>query len=173
MPKPGHVLDDRNSSPQQCRVHRSIEVARIVDAERVDSDQGSSGSNQKTRSRLGQERMALEIGVGSPVNVPTGADQNRPSGKFDASEALRPDRRRLVRGRVDHDAGQIDQSVQRNFGEIKAVRETMVGRVEIRAGIGDQFDLADLKLDAVRIERSRRFPAIRNRKRSAPAAPCR
>src|SRR5262245_32692570 len=103
--------------------------------------------------------MALEILVGSPVGIPAGANEDRLPSKVMIPEhgAAYRTASRQIRG--DHDTRKICQTLKGKFRQILAIGVAMEGRVEVRAGVGDHLNLADLKLSARSVMRPRLLSA--------------
>jgi hypothetical protein len=80
------MLADRNAGREQDRMNRPDSAARVVDIVAVDPDQRRPLLDQPLRRRGGEERMILAIGVGAPVPVPAGVDQNRLSADVEPLE---------------------------------------------------------------------------------------
>src|SRR5690606_29006142 len=144
----GHVLDDGDAGGQQDAVHGARSAGDVVDVQGVDAHQRRAAVAQVNGGGLGQEGVAVEIGVRAPVGVPAGVDQHGAAGDLDGLEQLGPQRAAgPVRGADDH-AGQVGDAVQADVGQILAAAQAVGGRVDVGAGVGDHVDARDGELGA-------------------------
>ncbi len=58
---------------------------------------------------------------------------------------------------ADDETGEVREPLQRQFRQVEAVREAMKWGVEVRPGVRDHIDAADVELGAGRVHLPRRF----------------
>ena len=125
-------------------------------SESMPTERGA-GLGEELGGVRGQERVALEILVGSPVRsqpVWTSTALPRTSSPSKASRVDGPAGRRVD---ADDERREVRELLQRQFGEVLAVGEAVERRVEVGAGVGDHLDLADVELGAGGVDLPRRF----------------
>src|SRR5262245_40342527 len=108
-------------------------------------------------SLSGEERMTFEILIRAPVPGPAGMYENGLSRNFDSLECSRRDRTSIFLCMEDNSL-QVREGLQGKLRKIDPIREAVKGTVHVRAGIGDHFDFADMKLCSFGVILSRSFP---------------
>src|SRR5919204_68490 len=83
---------------------------------------------------------------------------SRPAAHVAARERLRPDRLAVPHRRAHDHRRPAGQRLERLAGEVVPVCEAVKRRVDIRAGVGDELDPADLELGARRVAVAARLP---------------
>jgi hypothetical protein len=73
----GQVLNDRDHDCKQGRTDRAGQIGRVVDAKRVDPEQGGARLDKELRRVSRPVRVAIEALVGPPVDAPARPNQNR------------------------------------------------------------------------------------------------
>src|SRR6266540_2698986 len=99
--------------------------------------------------------LAGGIRIGAPVRIPPRMYQYRPPLHLQPGKSRRVDRSSVPCGCPNHDARQIRDVLQRIAGHVVAAVITMEGRVDVRPGVREQVDLADLKGRARRVAGTR------------------
>ena len=110
-----------------------------VDVHRVDADQGNAGLDEPIGRLLRQVRVrGVAVGVGPPVPIPPGREQDGAPGHVLVGQ-VRP---------FDHQPGNVHHPGQVEPAEVMAVGVPVERRVEVGAGVGHHVDAPDLELDA-------------------------
>ncbi len=153
------MFDNRNALAEQNAVRGSRQVGRVVDVVRVDADERGAFVQEKLRGGFSEERMALEIPVGSPMLIPTRVNQHGSALYFQTFEITGLDRSLLLALSSEQHAIQVRDRLQFKLRQIISLRVTMKRSIELSAGIRHHFDLADLKFRAFAVVLPRLFPA--------------
>ncbi len=128
------------------RVNGAFAALGGVDVQRVDADARHIGGDEGFGSLGGQERMADEVVVGSPVAGVAGSNQHRVSaeaGQFVRRESDRPDA-----DPVEAHGRHVRHTFEREAGEVVAVGKPVERHVEVGAGVRAHRDQPDLERDA-------------------------
>lgn len=141
-----HVLADGNVGSQQEGMGRPVAVGGVIDVVGVDADQGRARLGQKLGGGAGQKGMAFEIGIGAPVASPAGVYQHRFAPQSQPFEGGVVDGSGIAARGPDHHRLQVSQGGERQFRQILPVGKAVEGAVDIGAGVGHHFDLADVEL---------------------------
>ena len=136
---------------QQDRMGRPLGIDGGVDVQRVDAHQRDARGGQQLHGLEGQERVVVEVGVRAPEPVEAGVDEHGPARQLVRAERVGVDRGRAAPGDVDPDRGQVDQALERQPGEIRAVLPAMERAVHVGAGVAAQRDQVDLEGHARRV----------------------
>src|SRR5690606_10172952 len=126
----GQVVGNGDIGRQQRRVAGAAAVGRVVAGVRVDTDEGRAALAQALRRGAGQERVALEVGVGPPVARPAGVDEYGLAGYVKALEGGGRDGSPAGRHANDHRI-QVRQRRKRQLGQILAVGVAVEGRIDV------------------------------------------
>ena len=72
--EPTHVLADGDASVEQDRMCRTCTICYVVDVIGIDSHERGVGIRQELCCLACEERMTLEVLLGTPVPCPSGMD---------------------------------------------------------------------------------------------------
>src|SRR5215510_7924492 len=92
--------------------------------------------------------MALEVALGSPVDVPAGVEEHGLAADVESGEGRRIDRTTRSARRADHDTRKVGQGLEREPREVATIRVAVKRAVEVRAGVRDHVDPPDVELGA-------------------------
>ena len=122
-----------------------LTVACIINIERVDADQDRAARDQMFGRFPVQIWVTLAVLRSPPVSIPTGADEHCFAVQIMISQKFRLDNAPIDSGRIDDHTDEVSEAIERQRRQIAPLRITMERCVEVSAGVGDQFDPADLK----------------------------
>src|SRR2546421_2697116 len=145
-PEIRHVLDNRDPGAEQDGVRWSSPVLVVIDVERVDPDQRGTGAAELLGGIARQKGMlTTRVPVRAPMQVPSGMNQDRLASHRQRGEPGRIERTAITFCCTDDQRRNIRDGVERVARDVVAIRISVEGCVDIRAGIGEQVDLANLK----------------------------
>ena len=132
-------------------------IGQRVDVERVDADQCRARPHEPVGGIAGQERVVAEVGLGSPMLVPTRGHEDGSPADIDALERVRPDGAIGRATAVDENAVDVDDALQLEAGQVLPIGKSMGRHVDVRPGVCDEVDATDLERRARRIPAGRRL----------------
>src|SRR5262249_40215477 len=99
--EPGQMLENRDPGSKQERVRWTGAVGRLVDLERVDSDERDLFLREKLGGRPGQIRMTFPVPRSAPMPVPARVKQDRAAAQFPSRQSSVSDRTALSDSQID------------------------------------------------------------------------
>src|SRR5687768_14233411 len=140
-------------------MRRSRRVACIVNVVGIDTHQRSSVFGEVGGCLKRDERMsAVPVCLGSPMRIPTGMKQNGLAFDWNLSYVRYRDGPIVWRLLANNHRIEISQRVKIELRQIRSVRITMKRTIDVRAGVGDHFDFANVKLSAGGVHATRLLP---------------
>src|SRR3989449_358627 len=164
------VLDDRDPRAQQDRMGGARAVRVVVNVERIDPNEGGVTLREQLSRGTSQERMAQRVTIRAPVRVPAGVQQHGLPPQVPAAKARRVERATISLGRPDHNPRQVRHRLKRISGDVRPILEAMKRGVDVRTGVREHPDLADLESRAGAITGARGLaaqPIVDNRRGEA------
>ena len=136
--------------------------AGIINIVAVDPNQHGTTINQKPRCGFRQERMVLEIWLGTPESVPTGMDQHSLPRNIQARKSVRINSKSVLKRLMGDDPVKLCQLRQIESSKVFALRKAMKRAIDVRASIRDHVDPPDLEGRAIVIMAARclTFPIV-------------
>jgi hypothetical protein len=120
-------------------------VSRVVDVPEVDPDEPNPHGDQSLHRGRGKERRIRPVFLRPPSRIPPRAHQDRASAQESFLDPLERDRP-LVSVRVDDDARQADDPLERQGPEILAVSEAVERRIQIGPRVAGKLDATEVEL---------------------------
>jgi hypothetical protein len=139
------VLHDRDAGIEQAGVGGVGKVCRVVDVPEVDPDELHPRGDKTLHDSHGKERCIRPALLRPPSRIPPRAHQDRSSARgpfVDLFERYRS----LGSGRVNDDARQADDRLERQPREIFAVTESVERRIEVGPRVAGQLGATEEEL---------------------------